>query len=121
MTPEPPTASLVAIAACLAIVTYLESALVEYPLHWLGPVGTVAALTALVASQVLFAALLYRHVRRSQDAYSLFFGRATLVALAAFVALTAVLLVPEGVALVRHELSSAAAAAAAAAAAGVRA
>ena len=100
---------LVAIATGLALVTYLESALVEYPLHGIGPRGTMAALVLLLAAQVLLAVLLYRRVRRSEDAYSLFFQRATLVVLAAFVALTAVLLVPHGVALVSHELSSTAA------------
>ncbi|MEJ2287357.1 MAG: hypothetical protein P8Y02_01730 [Deinococcales bacterium] len=108
-TPEPPTTPLVAIATGLALVTYLESALIEYPLHGLGPVGTVASLVLLLAAQVLLAVLLYRRVRRSEDAYSVFFRRATLVALATFVALTAVLLVPHGVALVSHELGSAAA------------
>jgi hypothetical protein len=98
---------LVAIATGLALVTYLESALVEYPLHALGALGTMTALMVLLAAQLLLALLLYRRIRRSEDAYSVFFQRATLVALATFVALTAVFLVPHGVALVSHELNSA--------------
>ncbi len=111
VTPRPPTAALAATAAALFIATYLVSALLEYPLPWLGTLGTLAALAALGASQILLVGLLYRRVRRSEDAYSVFFHRATLVGLAVFVAFTAAVLVPEGIALVHRELSSAAAAA----------
>jgi len=109
--PHPPTAALAATAAGLLIATYLVSALVEYPLPWLGTLGTLVALAVLVVSQLLLAGLLYRRVRRSEDAYSVFFRRATLVGLAVFVVFTAIVLVPEGVALVHRELSGAAAAA----------
>ncbi len=106
--PEPPTLTLVAFAAGLGGVTYLVSALVEYPSHWLGAAGTLAGLAALVLAQVLLAFLLYRNVRRCEDVYSRFFSRATLVALAAFVVLTVVILAPHGVALVSRELHDAA-------------
>jgi uncharacterized protein YacL len=107
--PHPPTAALAATAAGLLIATYLVSALVEYPLPWLGIPGTLTALAVLVASQLLLAGLLFRRVRRREDAYSLFFRRTTLVGLVLFVAFTAAILVPEGVALVHRELSGAAA------------
>ena len=107
-TPRPPTTALAAIATALLAATYLASALLEYPLPWLGTLGTLAALAALGGSQVLLVGLLYRRVRHSEDAYSVFFRRATLVGLAAFVVLTAAVLVPEGVALVHRELSNAA-------------
>ncbi len=108
---RPPTAALAATAAALFTATYLLSALLEYPLPWLGTLGTLAALAVLGASQVLLVGMLYRRVRRSEDVYSVFFHRATLVGLAVFVVFTAAVLVPEGIALVHHELSSAAAAA----------
>lgn len=112
--PEPPSLSIVAIAVCLGAATYLEAALVEYPLDALGAAGTLAALAALALCQVALAAGLYRRVRASGETYSVFFRRATLVALAAFVALTVVLLAPQGAALVHRELSGHAAALAAA-------
>ncbi len=107
--PQPPTKALAAIAAALLVATYLASALLEYPLPWLGTLGTLVVLAVLVATQVVFAGLLYRRIRRSEDAYSVFFQRATLVGLAVFVVITAAVLVPEGVALVHRELSGAAA------------
>lgn len=107
--PRPPTAALAAIAAALLAATYLASALLEYPLPWLGTPGTLTALAVLVVSQVFLAGLLYRRIRRSEDAYSVFFHRATLLGLAVFVAFTAAVLVPEGVALVHRDLGAAAA------------
>lgn len=111
--PVPPTTTIVAIAGCLVGVTYLESALIEYPSRWLGPSGTLVGLAVLLCAQLLLATLLYRRVRRSQDAYSVFFSRATLLVLAAFVTFTAAILVPQGVTLVSHELHGAASAGAA--------
>lgn len=108
--PRPPTAALATIAAALLASTYLASALLEYPLPWLGAPGTLTVLALLAATQVFLAGLLYRRIRRSEDAYSVFFHRATLVSLAVFLAITAVVLVPEGVALVHRELSHATAA-----------
>ena len=107
--PQPPTARLVAIASGLGLVTYLESALVEYPLGGVRPLLTMVALGVLLALQVLLAVLLVRSVRRNEDAYSVFFSRATLVALAAVLALTALILLPAGAALVQRELADAAA------------
>jgi 4-hydroxybenzoate polyprenyltransferase len=109
--PQPPTKALAATAAALLVATYLTSALLEYPLPWLGAPGTLVVLAVLVTMQVLFATLLYRRIRRSDDAYSVFFQRATLVGLAVFVVITAAVLVPEGVTLVHRELSGVAAAA----------
>lgn len=108
---RPPTLALVAIATALAVVTYLESALLEYPLAGVGALGALAGLSLLVALQVVLVVLLVRTVRRSGDAYSVFFRRAALVALVAFLALTAAILVPEGAALVQRELGSTAASA----------
>lgn len=107
--PRPPTRALAATAAALLVATYLASALLEYPPPWLGAPGTLVVLAVLVTMQVVFATLLYRRIRRSNEAYSVFFRRATLVVLAMFVVITAAVLVPEGVTLVHRELSSAAA------------
>jgi|GEM_PF-5004872 len=107
--PRPPTAALATIAAALLASTYLASALLEYPLPWLGTLGTFTALAALGGSELLLVGLLYRRIRKSEDAYSVFFLRATLVGLTAFVALTAAVLLPESVSLVHRALSNAAA------------
>jgi len=106
--PASKTPTILVIAACLAGVTYLESALLEYPSHWLGTAGALGVLAALGAIQLLLAGLLYRRVRRNDDGYSVFFRRTALVVLAAFVALTAVILVPQGVALVSRDIHGAA-------------
>lgn len=93
-------------ASLLATVTYVESALLEYPLPWLGPAASLAVLALMVVAQLALCAALYRTVRRSADAYSVFFNRAALVALAAYLALTVLFLFPHGVSFVHHDLGS---------------
>lgn len=105
----PPHTLFAVFAVLLGIVTYLETVMLEYPLRWLGPGASLAALVAMVAVQLALCAALYRHLRRHADAYSTFFSRATLVALAAYVALTALFLFPHGASLMHRDLSGVAA------------
>lgn len=93
----------------LAAVTYLESALLEYPVHWLGPSASLAVLAAMVAVQVALCANLYRGVRRNGDIYSTFVRRASLLVLAAYLAFTVIFLLPDGIAFVHHDIGSLAA------------
>lgn len=101
---EPSHVPFILLASFLGAVTYLESALLEYPAPWLGAGASLAALAALVAVQAYLCTALYRHLRRNADAYSTFFSRATLVALAAYLALTVLFLFPHGVAFVHHDI-----------------
>jgi len=103
---KPPHVTFLVLGSLLAAVTYLESALLEYPPHWLGPASSLAVLALLVAAQAMLCVFLYRHLRRNNDAYSTFFNRATLLALAAYLTLTALFLLPHGVSFVSHDLGS---------------
>ncbi len=109
-THRPPPHTLFAVfAVLLGVVTYLEAALLEYPLRWLGSGASLTALLALVAAQLALCTALYRHLRRHGDAYSTFFSRASLLALAAYIALTALFLFPYGVGLMHHDIAGVAA------------
>lgn len=98
----PPHTLFAVFAVLLGVVTYLEAALLEYPLRWLGPTASLTALLAMVAAQLVLCTALYRHIRRHADVYSTFFSRASLVALAAYLALTALFLFPYGASLMHH-------------------
>lgn len=102
----PPHTPFILLATLLAAITYLESALLEYPPQWLGAAASLAVFALLLAVQLGLCLALYRQVRRNQDVYSNFFSRATLVALAAYLTLTALFLLPHGVAFVSQDLGS---------------
>lgn len=106
MTRQPSHTPLIVLASLLAAVTYVESALVEYPLDWLGATASLLVFAGFLAAQLLLCAALYRHLRRNADAYSTFFSRASLLALAAYLALTVLFLLPHGIAFVHHDIGS---------------
>ncbi|HKI57456.1 MAG TPA: hypothetical protein VKB31_09935 [Trueperaceae bacterium] len=105
---KPSHTPFILLVAGLAAVTYLESALLEYPPRWLGSGAGLAAFAVLLAAQALLCLALYRHLRRNAEAYSTFFSRATLVVLATYLALTVLFLFPHGVAFVHNDIGAAA-------------
>ncbi len=82
------------IALILGVITYFEFALVEYPQAWLGSTGTYVALAALSVLKFVLVVMFFMHLKNDDRMYSGFFSSGMVIALATFIALTAMFLLP---------------------------
>jgi caa(3)-type oxidase subunit IV len=82
------------IALILGVVTYFEYALVEYPQAWLGSTMTYVALAALSVLKFVLVVMFFMHLKNDDRMYSGFFSSGMVIALATFIAMTAMFLLP---------------------------
>lgn len=95
--------SYVIVALILGVITYMEFALVEYPQEWLGRGWTLFLLVALSIVKFIMVVLFFMHLKDDDRTYSGFFSSGMFIALATFVGLTAMFILPKAVASTRPD------------------
>ena len=82
------------IVLILGVITYVEFAIVEYPQAWLGQTWTMVLLAALSVVKFLLVVLFFMHLKGDDRMYSGFFSSGMVIALATFIAMTAMFILP---------------------------
>ncbi|MBX3141334.1 MAG: cytochrome C oxidase subunit IV family protein [Trueperaceae bacterium] len=93
----------VIVALILGVITYVEFALVEYPQAWLGSGWTIFLLVALSIVKFVMVVMFFMHLKDDDRTYSGFFSSGMFIALATFVGLTAMFILPKAVASTRPD------------------
>jgi caa(3)-type oxidase subunit IV len=86
------------IALILGVITYVEFAIVEYPQAWLGTTMTLVVLAALSVLKFVLVVMFFMHLKDDDRMYSGFFSSGMVIALATFIALTALFILPRSMA-----------------------
>ena len=82
------------VALILGVITYLEFAIVEYPQAWLGQTWTLVLLAGLSIIKFVMVVMFFMHLKGDDRMYSGFFTSGMVIALATFIALTAMFILP---------------------------
>jgi len=82
------------IALVLGVITYIEFAIVEYPQAWLGSTMTLVVLAALSVLKFILVVMFFMHLKDDDRMYSGFFSSGMVIALATFIAMTALFILP---------------------------
>jgi len=88
----------VIVALILGVITYIEFALVEYPQAWLGSGWTLFWLITLSIVKFVMVVMFFMHLKDDDRTYTGFFSSGMFIALATFVGLTAMFILPRAVA-----------------------
>jgi mono/diheme cytochrome c family protein len=88
----------VVVALILAVITYIEYYIVEFPLAWLGPSWTLFWLVTLSVAKFIMVIWFFMHLRDDDKLYTGFFTSGFVIAMGTFVALMAMFLFPRAVA-----------------------
>lgn len=87
-------AGYVLVLLILAVLTYLEFAIVEYPQEWLGRAGTLASLIVMSVGKFLLVILYFMHLKEDDVVYSGWFASGMFLALASFIGFVAMFVYP---------------------------
>ncbi len=82
------------IVLILGVITYVEFAIVEYPQAWLGQTWTLIVLAVLSVLKFLLVVMFFMHLKGDDRMYSGFFSSGMVIALATFIAMTAMFILP---------------------------
>ena len=82
------------IVLILGVITYAEFAIVEYPQAWLGQTMTFVVLAVLSVLKFLLVVMFFMHLKGDDRMYSGFFTSGMVIALATFIAMTAMFILP---------------------------
>lgn len=82
------------IVLILGVITYAEFAIVEYPQAWLGQTMTLVVLAVLSVLKFLLVVMFFMHLKGDDRMYSGFFTSGMVIALATFIAMTAMFILP---------------------------
>ena len=82
------------IVLILGVITYAEFAIVEYPQAWLGQTMTLVVLAALSVLKFILVVMFFMHLKGDDRMYSGFFTSGMVIALATFIAMTAMFILP---------------------------
>ena len=82
------------VALILGVITYVEFAIVEYPQAWLGQTMTLVVLAALSVLKFILVVMFFMHLKGDDRMYSGFFTSGMVIALATFIAMTAMFILP---------------------------
>jgi mono/diheme cytochrome c family protein len=88
----------VVVALILGVITYVEYYIVEFPLAWLGPSWTLFWLVTLSLAKFFMVIWFFMHLRDDDKLYTGFFASGMVIAMATFIALMAMFLLPRAVA-----------------------
>lgn len=86
--------SYIFVALVLGVITYVEFAIVEYPQAWLGSTWTLVLLAVLSVIKFVMVVLFFMHLKGDDRIYSGFFTSGMVFALATFIAMTAMFILP---------------------------
>lgn len=87
-------AGYVLVLLILAVLTYLEFAIVEYPQEWLGRGGTLASLIVMSVGKFLLVILYFMHLKEDDVVYSGWFASGMFLALGSFIGFVAMFVYP---------------------------
>ncbi len=96
--------SYIIIAVILAVITYIEFDLVEYPIAWLGQTWTLVWLVALSVVKFVLVVLYFMHLKDDDATYSGFFTSGMIFAMGTFIALSFLFVGPRSMQLALHKL-----------------
>ncbi len=85
------------VAIILGVITYIEFALVEYPQAWLGTSWTLVWLITLSLVKFVMVVMFFMHLKADDRTYTGFFSSGMFIAMATFVGLTAMFILPRAV------------------------
>lgn len=88
----------VVVALILAVITFVEFAMVEYPLAWLTPGQTMFWLIALSVVKFWMVIWFFMHLKDDPKVYTGFFSSGMFIAMGTFVALSFMFVLPASVA-----------------------
>ncbi|HRN17467.1 MAG: cytochrome C oxidase subunit IV family protein [Trueperaceae bacterium] len=91
------------VAIILGVITYIEFALVEYPQAWLGPSWTLVWLITLSVVKFVMVVMFFMHLKADDRTYTGFFSSGMFIAMATFVGLTAMFVLPRAVSATRPQ------------------
>lgn len=91
------------VALILGVITYVEFAIVEYPQAWLGSTWTLIVLAVLSIIKFVMVVLFFMHLKDDDRMYSGFFSSGMVIALATFIAMTAMFILPRAMSYARSE------------------
>jgi len=91
------------VAIILGVITYIEFALVEYPQAWLGPSWTLVWLVTLSVVKFVMVVMFFMHLKSDDRTYTGFFSSGMFIAMATFVGLTAMFVLPRAVSATRPQ------------------
>lgn len=87
-------AGYVLVLLVLAVLTYLEFAIVEYPQEWLGRGGTLASLIVMSVGKFILVILYFMHLKEDDVVYSGWFASGMFLALGSFIGFIAMFVYP---------------------------
>ncbi|HZJ08411.1 MAG TPA: c-type cytochrome [Trueperaceae bacterium] len=93
------------VALILGVITYFEFAIVEYPQAWLGTTMTFVTLAVLSVIKFVMVVMFFMHLKGDDRMYSGFFSSGMVIAVASFIAMTAMFLLPRAMSFARTEAS----------------
>jgi len=96
----------VIVAIILAIITYIEYYIVEFPQAWLGPSWTLFWILAMSIAKFVMVLWYFMHLKDDDKAYTGFFSSGMVIGLGTFTALAFLFLLPRAVAPVVAEASA---------------
>lgn len=89
------------VAVILAIITYVEFAIVEYDIAWLGSAATLWILLILSVVKFIMVILYFMHLKEDDVAYSGFFASGMAIALGTFVIFALLMTLPHSISFFR--------------------
>lgn len=95
----------VVVALILGVITYVEFAIIEYEVPFLGDTATMFWLFALSAVKFLLVILYFMHLKGDDNTYSGFFASGMVIALGTFVAFTFLMTAPSSLDYIRAQLA----------------
>lgn len=87
-------AGYVLVLLILAVLTYVEFAIVEYPQEWLGRAGTLASLIIMSIGKFILVILYFMHLKEDDVVYSGWFASGMFLALGSFIGFVAMFVYP---------------------------
>lgn len=95
----------IVVALILAVITYVEFAIVEYEIAWLGDAATLWWLMILSVVKFVMVILYFMHLKDDDVTYSGFFGSGMVIGLGTFVAFVFLMTAPSSLSFVRSQVA----------------
>ncbi len=95
----------IVVALILGVITYVEFAIIEFEVPFLGDAATLWWLMILSVAKFLMVILYFMHLKDDDASYSGFFASGMVIALGTFVAFTFLMTAPSSLSFVRAQLA----------------
>ena len=95
----------IVVALILGVITYIEFAIIEYEIAWLGDTATLWWLMILSVAKFILVIMYFMHLKDDEFTYSGFFGSGMVIGLGTFVAFAFLMTAPASLDYVRAQLA----------------